>query len=104
MPWFSRPQLPESEDEIEIAVGFCDRPVVDYAEVQLRVGSPAVLTGTAEVLHIMAFGAERDQAHKALTALHVIELPPLVAGNAILMTDAIADFASVVRRRVRSAA
>lgn len=56
------------------------------------------------MLDVVAFGAERDQADKALATLRVIELPPLMAGDAILMTNSPTDLAALVRGRIRTAA
>jgi len=81
-PFLARPQLPESEMEVQVAVRFGDRPVADFAKMQRGVGAAAVLVCAAEVLDVVACGAERDQADEALATLRVIELPPLMAGDA----------------------
>lgn len=103
-PFFARPQLPEGEVELHVAVRVADRPVVDFAEMQRCVGAAAVLVCAAEMLDVVTFGAERDQADEALAALRVIELPPLMTGDAILMTNSPTDLAAMVRGRIRTAA
>ena len=103
-PLFAHPQLPEGEVEVHVASCVSDGPAVDFAEMQRGVGPAAVLLRAAEVLDVVAFGTERDQTDEALATQRVIELPPLMARNAILMTNSPTDLAAMVRGRIRTAA
>ena len=70
--------------------------------MQLRIGSAAVLVRPAEMFHVVARGAERDEADEALAALDVVELPSLVARDPVLTTDAAAHLTPVTGSFVRT--
>src|SRR5581483_6925263 len=86
---------PLLEGRFDVHLGVGHRPAVDTGEVGEGGAAAAPHPGQAQVLDLMAAGAESDEPDQPLDEPAVVVLPDLVALNRVAPTPAATDFAPV---------